>query len=156
MSEAALAHAEIVVDETYRTPRHNHNAIELHAAHGYLIHQFLSPVANRRNDEYGGSDLSRMRFALEVAECVRANWPAHKPLFMRFSVEDDAGWDLRQSIELAKLVKAKGVDVIDCSSGGMMGRSSGGRLIEINPLDRAAPAVRRPCPPRGVSVACGS
>ena len=99
-----------------------YDVLEIHAAHGYLLHQFLSPFSNKRNDDYGGSELNRMRFAIEVAECVRANWPEHKPLFMRFSVEDDAGWDLRQSIELAKQVQAKGVDVIDCSSGGMMGR----------------------------------
>jgi len=99
-----------------------YDMLEIHAAHGYFIHQFLSPFSNKRNDDYGGSELNRMRLAIEIAECVRANWPEHKPLFMRFSVEDDAGWDLRQSIELAKLVKAKGVDVIDCSSGGMLGR----------------------------------
>jgi 2,4-dienoyl-CoA reductase-like NADH-dependent reductase (Old Yellow Enzyme family) len=99
------------------------DVLEIHAAHGYLIHQFLSPQANRRNDQYGGSEEGRMRFAVEVAECVRANWPAHKPLFMRFSVEDDAGWGPEQSVALARLVKAKGVDVIDCSSGGMAQRS---------------------------------
>ncbi len=60
-------------------------------AHGYLIHQFLSPFSNVRNDEYGGSELNRMRFAIEVVESVRAHWPASKPLFVRFSVEDDAG-----------------------------------------------------------------
>lgn len=99
-----------------------YDVLEIHAAHGYLLHQFLSPFSNKRNDDYGGSDLNRMRFAIEIAECVRANWPAHKPLFMRFSVEDDVGWVLEHSIELAKQVKAKGVDVIDCSSGGMLGR----------------------------------
>jgi 2,4-dienoyl-CoA reductase-like NADH-dependent reductase (Old Yellow Enzyme family) len=99
-----------------------YDVLEIHAAHGYLIHQFLSPFSNKRNDDYGGSELNRMRFAIEIAEVVRANWPRHKPLFMRFSVEDDAGWDLRQSVELARIVKTKGVDVIDCSSGGMLGR----------------------------------
>ncbi len=93
--------------------------VEIHAAHGYLIHQFLSPQANRRTDEYGGSELNRMRFALEAAECVRAVWPADKPLFMRLSCEDDAGWGPAESVRLARLLKAKGVDVIDCSSGGM-------------------------------------
>jgi 2,4-dienoyl-CoA reductase-like NADH-dependent reductase (Old Yellow Enzyme family) len=96
--------------------------LEIHAAHGYLVHQFLSPMANRRNDEYGGSDMNRMRFAIEVTEAVRANWPDNKPLFMRLSVEDDAGWGPDESVALARLVKAKGVDVIDCSSGGMRGR----------------------------------
>ncbi|HQT75805.1 MAG TPA: NADH:flavin oxidoreductase/NADH oxidase [Rhodopila sp.] len=97
--------------------------LEIHGAHGYLIHQFLSPAANRRNDEYGGSDANRMRFALEVAECVRANWPAEKPLFMRLSCEDDAGWGPEQSVALARALKTKGVDVIDCSSGGILERS---------------------------------
>jgi 2,4-dienoyl-CoA reductase-like NADH-dependent reductase (Old Yellow Enzyme family) len=93
--------------------------VEIHAAHGYLIHQFLSPAANQRTDAYGGSELNRMRFAVEVAECVRAVWPADKPLFMRLSCEDDAGWGPEESVRLARLLEAKGVDVIDCSSGGM-------------------------------------
>jgi 2,4-dienoyl-CoA reductase-like NADH-dependent reductase (Old Yellow Enzyme family) len=97
-------------------------ALELHGAHGYLIHQFLSPLANRRSDDYGGSELNRMRFAIEIVEAVRARWPGHKPLFLRLSVEDDAGWGPAQSVALARLVKPKGVDVIDCSSGGMLGR----------------------------------
>ncbi|MBS0638696.1 MAG: NADH:flavin oxidoreductase/NADH oxidase [Proteobacteria bacterium] len=99
------------------------DVLEIHGAHGYLIHQFLSPVANRRNDEYGGSDANRMRFALEVAECVRANWPEAKPLFMRLSCEDDAGWGPEQSVALARELKIKGVDVIDCSGGGILERS---------------------------------
>jgi 2,4-dienoyl-CoA reductase-like NADH-dependent reductase (Old Yellow Enzyme family) len=97
------------------------DVLDIHAAHGYLIHQFLSPKANQRNDEYGGSDENRMRFAVEIAECVRANWPEHKPLFMRLSVEDDAGWGPDESVALARIVKTKGIDVIDCSSGGMRG-----------------------------------
>lgn len=98
------------------------DVLEIHGAHGYLIHQFLSPHANRRNDEYGGSELNRMRFAIEVVESVRAHWPAHKPLFLRLSVEDDAGWGPDQSVALARIVRDRGVDVIDCSSGGMLGR----------------------------------
>lgn len=97
------------------------DVLEIHAAHGYLIHQFLSPKANVRNDEYGGSADNRMRFACEVVENVRANWPTRKPLFMRFSVEDDAGWGPAESVALARRVKPLGVDVIDCSSGGMTG-----------------------------------
>ena len=96
--------------------------LEIHGAHGYLIHQFLSPMANRRSDAYGGSELNRMRFAVEVVEAVRAEWPQEKPLFLRLSVEDDAGWGPEQSVRLARLVKPKGIDVIDCSSGGMLGR----------------------------------
>lgn len=95
--------------------------VEIHAAHGFLIHQFLSPKANQRNDDYGGSDTNRMRFAVEVVEAVRANFPAHKPVFMRFSAADGAGWEIENSVALAKLVKEKGVDVIDCSSGGIQG-----------------------------------
>jgi 2,4-dienoyl-CoA reductase-like NADH-dependent reductase (Old Yellow Enzyme family) len=99
------------------------DVLEIHAAHGYLIHQFLSPVSNIRNDEYGGSEGGRMRFAVEVAECVRANWPADKPLFMRLSCEDDAGWGPDQSVALSRLLKRAGVDVIDCSSGGTLAHS---------------------------------
>jgi 2,4-dienoyl-CoA reductase-like NADH-dependent reductase (Old Yellow Enzyme family) len=95
--------------------------LEIHGAHGYLIHQFLSPMANVRNDDYGGSELNRMRFAIEVVEAVRANWPAHKPLFMRLSVQDGAGWGPDESVRLARIIGPKGVDVIDCSSGGMTG-----------------------------------
>ncbi len=97
------------------------DALEIHGAHGYLIHQFLSPVANLRNDDYGGSEANRRRFAVEVTEAVRANWPDHKPLFLRLSVEDDAGWGPDDSVVLSRIVKELGVDVIDCSSGGMRG-----------------------------------
>jgi 2,4-dienoyl-CoA reductase-like NADH-dependent reductase (Old Yellow Enzyme family) len=101
--------------------------LEIHAAHGYLLHQFLSPEANRRNDEYGGPLENRMRLALEVTACVRANWPAGKPLFMRLSVEDNAGWSADDSVEVARAVKSLGVDVIDCSSGGISGAVGVGR-----------------------------
>jgi len=100
--------------------------VEIHGAHGYLMHEFLSPLANRRTDEYGGSEINRMRFACEVVECVRANWPEEKPLFLRLSAQDDAGWGPAQSVELAKLVKPLGVDVIDCSSGGILERPPAG------------------------------
>lgn len=128
----ALSRAEIpqLIEKWAQAARRANEAgievLEIHAAHGYLIHQFLSPQANVRNDEYGGSEANRMRFAVEVVEAVRAQWPAHKPLFMRFSVTDDAGWDPDQSVTLAKLVKARGVDVIDCSSGGITGRPTAG------------------------------
>jgi len=106
-----------------RADRCGFDIVEIHAAHGYLIHQFLSPASNQRTDEYGGSEKNRMRFAIEVAESVRANWPDHKPLFMRLSCEDDAGWDLDQSVRLAIELKKRGVDVIDCSSGGTLAHS---------------------------------
>jgi len=102
------------------------DVVEIHGAHGFLIHEFLSPVANQRTDEYGGSEANRMRFALEVCECVREKWPPGKPLFLRLSAEDDAGWGPEQSVALAKLAKAKGVDVIDCSSGGILGKPPAG------------------------------
>ncbi|MHB8666410.1 MAG: NADH:flavin oxidoreductase/NADH oxidase [Burkholderiales bacterium] len=98
------------------------DVVEIHGAHGYLLHEFLSPVANQRSDEYGGSETKRMRFALEICECVRATWPPGKPLFLRLSAEDDAGWGPAQSVALAKLVKPMGVDVIDCSSGGILAK----------------------------------
>lgn len=97
--------------------------VEIHGAHGFLIHEFLSPVANQRTDEYGGSEQNRMRFAIEVVEAVRANWPQDKPLFLRLSAEDDAGWGPAQSVALAREVGPRGVDVIDCSSGGILGKA---------------------------------
>jgi hypothetical protein len=99
------------------------DVVEIHGAHGFLIHEFLSPAANQRTDDYGGSERNRMRFAIEVVEAVRAHWPQDKPLFLRLSAEDDAGWGPEQSIALAKEVKPLGVDVIDCSSGGILGKA---------------------------------
>jgi 2,4-dienoyl-CoA reductase-like NADH-dependent reductase (Old Yellow Enzyme family) len=95
--------------------------VELHMAHGYLMHQFLSPLSNHRDDEYGGGLDRRMRFPLEVAAAVREVWPAELPLLVRISATDwvePDGWDLAQSIELARRLRAIGVDLIDCSSGG--------------------------------------
>jgi len=106
-----------------RAHRAGFDLLEIHAAHGYLIHQFLSPASNKRTDAYGGSEGNRMRFAVEVAECVRAAWPADKPLFMRLSCEDDAGWGPEESVRLARLLRGAGVDVIDCSSGGTLAGS---------------------------------
>jgi 2,4-dienoyl-CoA reductase-like NADH-dependent reductase (Old Yellow Enzyme family) len=95
------------------------DVLELHGAHGYLVHEFLSERSNQRTDEYGGSEGNRMRFLIEVAEAVRTHWPERKPLFVRLSVEDNAGWGPEQSAKIAKILKTKGVDVIDCSSGGI-------------------------------------
>jgi len=93
---------------------------EVHAAHGYLLHAFLSPLSNARTDAYGGSLENRMRFPLEVAAAVRATWPAHLPVFVRISASDwtAGGWDIDQSVEFAKKCKALGIDLIDASSGG--------------------------------------
>lgn len=97
------------------------DTVEIHAAHGYLLNQFLSPLSNHRTDEYGGSRENRMRLVLEVAEAVRAVWPADKPLLARLSVSDNAegGWSVEDSVALAIELKARGVDAIDCSSGGL-------------------------------------
>jgi 2,4-dienoyl-CoA reductase-like NADH-dependent reductase (Old Yellow Enzyme family) len=94
--------------------------IEIHAAHGYLIHEFLSPLCNARTDEYGGTFENRIRLAFEVAKAIREVWPARSPLFCRVSATDwvDGGWDLQQTIELSKRLKPAGVDLIDTSSGG--------------------------------------
>ena len=95
--------------------------LELHAAHGYLLHEFLSPLSNKRDDQYGGSLENRMRFPLEVARAVREAWPERYPLFVRISSTDwvDGGWEIGQSVEYAKKLKGCGVDLIDCSSGGL-------------------------------------
>lgn len=96
---------------------------EVHAAHGYLLHQFLSPVANQRTDEYGGSFEKRIRLVLEVAEAVRAVWPAELPVFVRLSATDWAqaeGWTPEETVELARRLKALGADLIDVSTGGML------------------------------------
>ncbi|MDA8363120.1 MAG: NADH:flavin oxidoreductase/NADH oxidase [Gammaproteobacteria bacterium] len=95
---------------------------EIHMAHGYLLHEFLSPISNRRDDEYGGSLDNRMRFPLRVARAVREAWPEDLPVFVRISATDwvDGGWDLGQSIQLALRLKRAGIDFIDCSSGGLV------------------------------------
>jgi 2,4-dienoyl-CoA reductase-like NADH-dependent reductase (Old Yellow Enzyme family) len=112
------------VDTTRRTARLGIEAIELHAAHGYLMHQFLSPIANRRTDRYGGSLENRMRFPLEVFDAVRAEWPAERPLGVRVSATDwvEGGWDLDQTVAFSRLLAARGCDWIDASSGGVSPR----------------------------------
>lgn len=97
------------------------DVIELHGAHGYLIHQFLSPISNHRTDEYGGDFENRTRFLVQVVNGVRAAIPDSMPLFVRISATDwvDGGWDLTQSIDLARVLKHIGVDLIDVSSGGL-------------------------------------
>jgi len=111
--------------------------VEIHAAHGYLLHQFLSPLANQRTDDYGGSFQNRTRLALEVVDAVRAEWPTHLPLFVRISATDWAertgapgdrssslgwheGWNIDESVQLAHLFRDRGVDLIDVSSGGQI------------------------------------
>jgi len=114
-----------IVDAFVAAARRAHDAgfrlIELHAAHGYLLHQFLSPLSNRRDDGYGGSLENRMRLTLEVTAALRATWPAELPLWVRLSATDwaECGWDLAQSIALARELKRIGADLIDVSSGGL-------------------------------------
>jgi 2,4-dienoyl-CoA reductase-like NADH-dependent reductase (Old Yellow Enzyme family) len=95
--------------------------IEIHMAHGYLLHKFLSPLSNRRTDEYGGSLENRMRFPLDVAKALREAWPAHLPVFVRISCTDwvDGGWDVAQSVEFCRRLKSLGIDLVDCSSGAL-------------------------------------
>lgn len=96
--------------------------VELHMAHGYLMHEFLSPLSNKREDEYGGPLENRARFPLRVAEAVRAVLPQELPLFARISATDwvEGGWDLQQSVQFSRWMKERGVDLVDCSSGGLV------------------------------------
>ncbi|MGY3485715.1 2,4-dienoyl-CoA reductase-like NADH-dependent reductase (Old Yellow Enzyme family) [Bradyrhizobium sp. USDA 4011] len=112
---------EAFVAAARRADRLGIDALELHGAHGYLLHQFLSPIANKRTDRYGGSLENRMRFPLEVFDAVRAVFPDHKPIGMRVSATDwvEGAWDLAQTIEFAKELKKRGVDWMDVSSGGV-------------------------------------
>ncbi|MEY3666385.1 MAG: hypothetical protein RLZZ153_2567, partial [Pseudomonadota bacterium] len=117
---------------TLRADHLGFDAVELHAAHGYLLHQFLSPIANQREDEYGGSLENRMRFPLAVFAAMRAAWPAHKPMGVRLSATDwvaDSGWDVPQAIEFAQNLERLGADWIDVSSGGVSPRQQ----IRIGP-----------------------
>lgn len=97
-----------------------YRVVEIHAAHGYLLHEFLSPLSNRRTDRYGGSFENRTRFVREVVDAIRRVWPEELPLFVRVSATDwtDGAWDVAQTVELARVLKERGVDLVDCSSGG--------------------------------------
>jgi 2,4-dienoyl-CoA reductase-like NADH-dependent reductase (Old Yellow Enzyme family) len=105
--------------------------VEIHAAHGYLLHEFLSPLANGRTDDYGGSLDNRMRFPLAVTRAVRDAWPAELPLFVRISASDwvEGGWTVKDSVVFATRLREIGVDLVDCSSGGMVP----GAKIEVGP-----------------------
>lgn len=126
----ALAHEEVeqVVDDfvaaAARSLAAGFQVVEIHMAHGYLLHQFLSPLSNQRTDEYGGTLANRMRLPIKVAKAVREFWPEKWPVFVRISATDwaDGGWDIQQSVELAKRLKETGIDMIDCSSGGTVAR----------------------------------
>src|SRR3954466_12842977 len=112
---------EAFVATAQRADRLGIDALEVHCAHGYLLHQFLSPISNRRSDQYGGSLENRLRYPLEVFDAVRAAFPAQKPVGIKVSATDwvDGGWDIAQTIELATELKKRGVDWIDASSGGV-------------------------------------
>ena len=119
------------------------DVVEIHAAHGYLIHEFLSPLSNSRGDDYGGSFDNRVRLCLEATAAVRDVWPERLPLFVRISTTDweDGGWDVDQSVELARRLKELGVDLVDCSSGGNVATAS----IPVSPGYQvpAASRIRR-------------
>ena len=110
-------------EATLRTLNAGFEMVEIHGAHGYLIHQFLSPLANKRTDAYGGDLQGRMRFALELTEAVRAAWPKDKPLRFRVSAVDgdNGAWHLDDTVALVRELKARGVDTVSCSSGGING-----------------------------------
>jgi 2,4-dienoyl-CoA reductase-like NADH-dependent reductase (Old Yellow Enzyme family) len=133
MGEGELVPRELTLSEiqnllakfaeaTRRARRIGFDAIELHAAHGYLMHEFLSPLSNRRDDSYGGSLANRMRFPLEVFSAVRAEWPDDRPIGVRVSCTDwvEGGWDIEQTVAFARELKKLGCDWIDASSGGLV------------------------------------
>lgn len=115
--EASVADFRLAADRAWQA---GFEVIEVHAAHGYLLHEFLSPLSNTRTDDYGGSLSNRMRFPLEVCRAVRDAWPAELPVLVRISASDwrDGGWDLEQSIAFCRELKALGIDLVDVSSGG--------------------------------------
>jgi 2,4-dienoyl-CoA reductase-like NADH-dependent reductase (Old Yellow Enzyme family) len=103
-----------------RASRAGYKVVEIHSAHGYLLHEFLSPLTNNRTDNYGGSFENRIRLLMEVTDAIKAVWPAENPVFVRISATDwtEGGWTIEDSIKLASILKQAGVDLIDCSSGG--------------------------------------
>ena len=107
---------------TRRAVQAGYEVLEIHAAHGYLLHQFLSPLTNQRTDEYGGSFENRIRLTLETVTAVQAEWPSDLPLFVRISATDwaEGGWSVEESVQLSQILKEKGVDLIDVSSGGLV------------------------------------
>jgi len=115
-----------------RAEKAGFKVIEIHAAHGYLLHNFLSPLSNQRTDEYGGSFENRIRLLVETIEAVRGVWPEQYPLLLRISATDwaEGGWNPEESVKLAAIVKGKGVDLVDCSSGGLAAHQQ----IKIGPL----------------------
>ena len=105
-----------------RSVQAGYKVIEIHAAHGYLIHQFLSPLSNHRTDNYGGSFENRIRLLMEIISAVLEVWPENLPLLVRISATDwaDGGWNVEEAVQLSALLKQAGIDLIDCSSGGLV------------------------------------
>lgn len=132
LDEAGIA--KVVADfvaATRRADDAGFDVVELHGAHGYLLHSFCSPLSNLRTDSWGGSFSGRIRLPLAVAEAVRAVWPDHKPLLYRVSAQDwvEGGWTLEETVELALLLAERGVDLVDCSSGGLAPE----QVIDVHP-----------------------
>lgn len=116
--------AKVVSDfksATLRASKAGFRVLEIHAAHGYLIHEFLSPLTNHRNDKYGGSFENRIRLLLEIISAIQTVWPSNLPIFVRISCTDwtEKGWDVEEAVKLSAILKEKGIDLIDCSSGGI-------------------------------------
>ena len=121
-ADGVAAVVQAFADAARRTREAGFDVVEIHAAHGYLLHEFLSPLTNTRADAYGGSFDNRIRLCLEVVDAVRRVWPDRLPVWVRISATDwvEGGWDGEQSVELARRLAARGVDLIDCSSGGLV------------------------------------
>jgi len=133
MAKADIQHVVAGFQEAARRARDaNFRIVEIHAAHGYLLHQFLSPLTNKRSDEYGGPFDNRIRLVKEVVNAVRSQWPDKLPLSVRISASDwaEGGWEIEQSVALAKELKPIGVDLIDTSSGGLVPHAK----IPVGPL----------------------
>ena len=132
--ELSLAEIDTLKEHWLHATRRAHAAgievVEVHGAHGYLLHEFLSPISNKRTDVYGGDRAGRMRLPLEIARLVRENWPAHRPVFFRVSSTDgiDGGWALDDTVALARELKGIGIDAMDCSSGGLAGSATAARV----------------------------
>jgi 2,4-dienoyl-CoA reductase-like NADH-dependent reductase (Old Yellow Enzyme family) len=125
--EALSATGILAIQDQFRTAavralKAGFQVVEIHAAHGYLMHEFLSPLSNRRTDEYGGSFGNRIRMLSETVLAIRSVWPEDFPLFVRISATDwaEGGWNPDESVKLAAVLKQQGVDLVDCSSGGLV------------------------------------
>lgn len=132
MSAEDIAHVVAAfASAAVRADRAGFDIVEVHAAHGYLLHEFLSPLSNKRTDSYGGSFDNRIRIVIEVVDAIRAVWPEDKPLFVRFSASDwvEGGWTVAETAELARILSSHGVDLVDISSGGL----DAAQQIEISP-----------------------